>query len=53
VPALYLAVLTLAMDDATFDRTVSDMEENTKLKRRARAYAAGKDVFGVLGQPHP
>jgi hypothetical protein len=51
VPVLYFAVLTLAMDDETFDRTVSDMEEHTKLKRRAQAYAAGKDVFGVLEQP--
>jgi hypothetical protein len=52
VPALYLAVLTLAMDDTTFDRTVNDIEEHTKLKRRAQAYSAGKDVFGVLEQPH-
>jgi hypothetical protein len=50
-PALYFAVLTLSMDDTTFDRIVSDMEEHTRLKRRAQVYSAGKDVFGVLEQP--
>jgi hypothetical protein len=34
VPALYALVLTFAADDDAFDRAVSDIEEQVKVKRR-------------------
>ena len=47
-PVAYLALITLSMDDGAFDRTVSDIERHTEIKRNAQAYSSGKDVLGVL-----
>jgi hypothetical protein len=51
LPTIYLLVVILAADDDAFDRTASDIDEHVKVKRRAQAYAPGRDVYAGLERP--
>jgi hypothetical protein len=50
LPTLYLLVLSLT-DDEAFDGRVRDFEPNMKPGKRAQAYASGKDVDDLFGEP--